>query len=502
MLDKLPVELLSEIIKCSDNPSTIINTLLQTSKCFYMKCLDVSILRQIVPFSFVKKQCKFNQILELHRCDSPCRKKCCRVVCRKPATHGKKSDDIATMCETHSKGGMIEKRGIIRTLCLTKSINKQIEKGNSEIVKMILANNPKMYLSMENLFNAVKNGRYGLTTYIANRYQLYPTARYMLHMMEEKNMEAVKVCYRYGCRINFSTLKNFSRFSHKYMKLTTYLSSIEFRQSGRAMLLEVENWEIRMACYFGVHELVPWLLNEKRNEHVSIDNISVDLIVVSSAEFNCQSLKYYKGNFDMIYELTQHMQVDGWTVRFACVVNAKAWMVDYLLKLLFPPVVFDGNVNNYQTNLHLYVQNIIEHTVFFSDLLMMMIRYDRLHQIVELKRYMRHIGISMVNHVLLEEAVKHDSLECMLYFSRITQVQRVDLLKNDWEIATVSHYHIKLLLESGVTFPDPDAAYELSFIYGNTIGRGLLKSIYKRDYIEWLSKSKKGKDLLTDLIYQ
>ena len=489
MLDKLPVEILGLIVKKSFDPDSTVNKLLSVSKTLRDACRDTFISRKVLPFHEKQKLCTFRMKKIPKKCNIPCRKKCCIYICRHVAQFGSISDKLATTCKVHKKDTMIFMSGKVKKLEAKRWLKEKFAKGHVETIKMILNIYPQAKVNEIHKNIALRHGRIGALLYLQNSHDIQITAIDRQSIIADKSATGmVALCGRQNRLRKEDILGMTGWYPERHRRLFQYLTQPPIMNTDRfeSNFLH-SNWEMRIACYFDMEDIYGWL---EKNGLGIFDKMCIDLILVSSGEMSARTVKSYIKRLEWIKKQLEQdgipFPVDNSTLCLGAAADCKEDVFKYVVRHMYPADTSETILNN--------------NRIFFVELAFFLIRLDRLALLVVLSHYLRKLGTALHETPLyLEEAIKWKAWACVRFFSQ-TQMKcnKPDILSDDWNILGEHPRNLGLILKCGVSLPEKSISdiYGMSFLHED-IAIGLLKStLYKDNYVLWLSSMEEGRSLL------
>ena len=485
MLDKVPDDILYEILCFIPGKPEIINTLMLTSNSLKRKCLNPHIQRLAHPMKVIKSKCSSKNCKE--KGEYSFRK---QVVTRSKKPTPYERPIGGKFCIKHKTDDM-KKLVKSKKDDIQSYLKINIENGYVELLKSLLHTN-KLKVTASHVHLALQKIQFGTARYLLENHCekiILPLDLWMFSFMSAKKASAAYCTFKLGGRLSPSDICLFIKEDTRFKNLTAYMERFHVLMSHRPTVSyddQNEHWEIRMAYYMGLPDLVKTF---HRKHDMSPDITCYDLLIVGEERIN--SKKACESLWDDLYISCKHAPDILTLFLYTEFGDVKRLFRKLLQKIIPLPNVILTLENTFFT---------YAHTI--SDLVTAVIIRDKLHLLEELTFYYRMAhGVSVKQVYFLELAVKHLAWQCIRYLITGGFVKCSDekLLPEHWDSNIVTPWQLKLLLQSDVSLPDISNVYEMAWL-NKDILVGLLKSKYSADFMNYYMKKKDLPAVLATLI--
>jgi len=331
---------------------------------------------------------------------------------------------------------------------------------------------------------ALQNGAVGTVRYFSSLHNVsLPDSTVMIDYMRNGNSCAVKAAYSLGLRLNRAEIcrKMADRLQvaglHYYLEENLNMREISFPGWFDS------NWEMRLAYYYGNHNVMQWLYEQYG---LQPDSACMDMIMLSATDtmspFKC--LRYVE-----LMHRTGWV-ADGITLHYGCLLGCIEPAFKSMMARSLPIDAVD----------------VATHGQFVWDLMSVCILHDRLALFKVIFGYYHKLnGFSYISPVVLENAIAYgaESICAFLVHEKDVQCDKSDLLPHDWDTSKQNMWHVRTLLIAGVAFPNIDQMFVESLDFGKLycFGGGILKSpLYAKRYITWMMENDHRSTLLLCLL--
>src|SRR6478609_1750892 len=369
-------------------------------------------------------------------------------------------------CDFHKEKGMIP--FVEKKMNVKSSLQSIAEKGYTSLLKILWDGKSDVeYNFIRDA--AIQGGKLSCANWIISQstVRTLPCINMVLKFYESRNIEGIKTAYRLGLRISKNDILRYIGDKVKFRSLRIYLMDNPHLRETIVYGQSTEDfqsfWEIRLAFYYSMLDLVSWFSGSH-----SYDKICMDMIVVASSEDSLPAKAIIAQEFNR-QVLHGGTFGDFVTIYFACKLDCRKDVFEEFAQNWHQPT-FDQ----------------------LSAIVVLSISLDR----KDLFEILWKLFIDVRrDDSCLPFAIQSNAIKIVTFLVRDKGKRcdegNVNLLSPSWNIRKQPLLYLNVLLSSGVRLPDASQAYELSMEPHKMyyVGVGLLKSpIYSKDYFRWLSQ--------------